>query len=191
MLIEKAMDLEGKNVELVLVLFQGTFLLQLGESFHGVIIGTPAKPDLDSQNEIRPRRDFIASLELLEHQSFAIHMEDGNGETLGVRCEIHLKELLSPATPSFKIISIELRKLQSNGLGFKTLPGMGIVLKGMGLTAKADGGWVRRVWLQILERMSVWRVGFNVGLSVGFRGMDRLFFGIFGTVIHKELHHLC
>jgi len=148
MLIEKAMDLEGKNVELVLVLFQGTFLLQLGESFHGVIIGTPAKPDLDSQNEIRPRRDFIASLELLEpHQSFSIHVEGGNGETLGVRCAIHLKELLSPATPSFKIISIELRKLQSNVLGFKTLPGMGTVLKGMGLTAKADGGWIRRVWL--------------------------------------------
>jgi hypothetical protein len=66
MLIGKAMDLESKNVKLVLVLFQGTFLLQLGESFHGVIIGTPTKLDLDSPNEIRPGRDFIAGLELLE-----------------------------------------------------------------------------------------------------------------------------
>lgn len=126
MLIEKAMDLESKNVELVLVLFQGTFLLQLGESFfHGVIIGTPTKTDLDSPNEIHLGRDLIAGIELLEpHQSFAIYVEGGNGETLGVQCAIHLKEFLSPATPSFRIISIKSQKLQSNGLGFKALPGM-------------------------------------------------------------------
>jgi len=49
----------------------------------------------------------------------------------------------------------------------------------MGLTAKADGGQVRRVWLRILEGMSVWGVGFSVGFSV----LDRLFFWVFGTII--------
>jgi hypothetical protein len=40
-----------------------------------------------------------------------------------------------------------------------------------------------RVWLGILEGMSVWGVDFSV--------LDKLFFWDFGIVIHKELHHLC
>jgi hypothetical protein len=154
--------LESQNVKLFLVIFQGTLLLQLGKSFHGVIVGTPAKPDLNSSGEIRPRRDLFAGLELLEpNQGFSIHVEGENWESLSVRCAIHFKELLSPTTPSFRIFPIETREFQPNGLGFEALPGMRTFQKGMGLIAQADWGRVRERWLRMLKGMFVWGVGFR------------------------------
>jgi hypothetical protein len=98
----------------------------------------------------------------------SIHVEGRKGETLGVRCAIHLKKLLSLATPSLRIFPVETQEFQYDSFGFKALLEMGAFQKGMGLNAKADGGRVRRVWLRILEGLSVWRVGFSV--------LDRLFF---------------
>jgi hypothetical protein len=83
------MYLESKNIKLILVIFQGTFLLQLGESFHGVVVWTLAEPDLNSPDEIRRRQDFIAGLELLEpHQLGESFHPCGRQKRRDARCPV-------------------------------------------------------------------------------------------------------